>query len=248
MKRIYNILLLLLVSFTVHAQKLTIAVAANAQYVMKELENNYKKETGVEIDLVISSSGKLTAQIKEGAPYHLFLSADTSYPYTLYNEGYTMERPKIYAYGALVLWTCKDNIDLSNITVVTQLEVKKIAVTNPKLAPYGIATEEALKYYKIYDKAVSKIVYGESISQVNQYVTTNSTEVGFTAKSVVLSKEMEGRGKWIEISHKAYNPIAQAMVLLKYAEGHDKEAAEKLYNYLLSDKAKQLFKKYGYTF
>jgi len=248
MRKIYSILLLLLLSFSLHAQKLTIAVAANAQYVMKELKKQYKKETGADIDLIIGSSGKLTAQIKEGAPYHLFLSADTSYPKVLYNEGYTAGEPKIYAYGTLVLWTYKDNIDLLNINIVTESKVKKIAVANPKLAPYGVATEQALKYYKIYDRVESKIVYGESIAQVNQYVTTSNTEVGFTAKSVVLSDEMKNKGKWIEISHKAYNPIAQAMVLLKYAEGHDKEAAKKFYDYLLSDKSKQLFKKYGYTF
>ncbi|HXA01277.1 MAG TPA: molybdate ABC transporter substrate-binding protein, partial [Cytophagaceae bacterium] len=168
--------------------KVTIAVAANAQYPMKEIEKQYEKETGKDIELIIGSSGKLTAQIREGAPFDIFLSADMEYPQTLYKEGLTLSEPKIYAYGSLVLWTLKD-IDLLNMNVLLLPEVKVIAIANPKVAPYGQAAIDVMNHYKLYDKAEPKLVYGESISQVNQYINSKTADIGFTAKSIVLSPE-----------------------------------------------------------
>jgi molybdate transport system substrate-binding protein len=227
--------------------KVTIAVAANAQYAMKEIEKQYEKETGKNVELIIGSSGKFTAQIREGAPFDIFLSADTQYPQTLYKEGLTLSEPKIYAYGSLVLWTMKD-FDLLSINVLLLPEVKVIAIANPKVAPYGEASIDVMKYYKLYEKAEPKLVYGESISQVNQYISSKAADIGFTAKSVVLSPEMQGKGKWMEIDKKAYKSIAQAAALLKSSKERNGVDAELFYNYLYSEKAKKIFRKYGYQF
>ncbi|HSZ71188.1 MAG TPA: molybdate ABC transporter substrate-binding protein [Cytophagaceae bacterium] len=236
------------VAFNLFGQeKLTIAVAANAQYAMKAIEKQYEKETGKEIDLIIGSSGKLTAQIREGAPFDLFLSADMEFPQALYKENLTTSEPQIYAYGSLVLWTCKD-IDLLNVNVLLIPEVQVIAIANPKVAPYGEAAVDVMKYYKVYDKVESKLVYGESISQVNQYITSKAATIGFTAKSVVLSPEMKDKGKWMNIDKKAYQPIAQGIVILNYSLEKHKTDAELFYNYLLSEKARKTFSKYGYQF
>lgn len=236
------LILFIIFNFELSAQ-IKVAVAANAQYAMKELAKNFEKETGNKIELIISSSGKLTSQIKAGAPFDIFLSADTEYPETLYKDGFGVEHPKIYAYGSIVLWTCTD-YKLSNIDILSNTNIKSIAIANPKIAPYGEAAVDVLKYYKLYDKISSKLVYGESISQVNQYISTQVADFGFTAKSVVLSPEMHGKGTWIEISKKSYKPIAQSAILLKT----NNQLAKNFYTYLYSLKAQKVFKKYGYLF
>ena len=223
--------------------QIKVAVAANAQFAMKELAKNYEKETGNKVELIISSSGKLTTQIKEGAPFDIFLSADTDYPEILFKDGFGAEQPKIYAYGSIVLWTCK-NYKFSNVEFLNKTDIKSLAIANPKIAPYGEAAIDVLKHYKIYDKISSKLVYGESISQVNQYINSQVADFGFTAKSVVLSPEMQGKGSWIEISPKAYKPIAQSAILLKT----NNKLAKNFYTYLYSPKAQKVFKKYGYLF
>ncbi|MFL5729648.1 MAG: molybdate ABC transporter substrate-binding protein [Cytophagaceae bacterium] len=247
-KPLVLIVALFLFSGSIFQQKrIMVAVAANAQYAMKEIEKQYEKETGKDIELVIGSSGKLTAQIRERAPFDIFLSADMHYPEVLQKEGLTMYEPKIYGYGSLVLWTCKE-IDLLNMNVLLLPEVKVIAMANPKVAPYGEAAIEVMNYYKLYEKAEPKLVYGESISQVNQYVSSKAADLGFTAKSVVLSPEMQGKGKWMELDKKSYKPIAQGAVLLKASKERSAADAEAFYNYLYSEKARKIFKKYGYQF
>jgi len=229
------------------SQKVTVAVAANMQYAMKSLKQTFEKQTGITVDVIIGSSGKLTQQIEEGAPFDVFISADTKYPDELYDKKFAVAAPKIYAEGLLVLWTARSDIKLSsNLQLLGADQIKKIAIANPKTAPYGVAAEEALKYYKIYDKVQSKLVYGESISQTNQFILTQSADIGFTAKSVVLSSEMKGKGKWVAVDTKAYTPISQAAALLQHGEENNKEAAEKFFNFLYSTSANEIYKKFGY--
>ncbi|MCX6181751.1 MAG: molybdate ABC transporter substrate-binding protein [Bacteroidetes bacterium] len=253
MKKIFSIkqLVVLLSLFifssaTIPEKKITIALAANAHYAFKEIEKQYEKETGKEIELIIASSGKLSAQIREGAPFDIFLSADMVFPNRLHSEGLTVGAPKVYAYGSLVLWSLTIGDEL-NLKSLLSSKVKTIAIANPKLAPYGVAAIEVMKYYKMYDQLEKKLVYGESISQVNQYVSSNAVDVGFTAKSVVMSPETQGKGRWIDIDKKAYSPIEQGAVLLKHSSGN-KTDAEAFYNYIYSTKAQTILKKYGYHF
>lgn len=227
-------------------EKITIAVAANAQFAMKEIEKQYEKQTGKNVELIISSSGKLTAQIREGAPYDIFLSADMEYPQVLFKEGLAAE-PKVYAFGSLVLWTCKSFASL-NINSLLSSEVKTIAIANPKVAPYGEAAISVMKYYKVYEKAESKLVYGESISQVTHYITTQSADMGFTAKSVVLSPEMQGKGKWIDLDKRSYQPIEQGAVILNSSAKRNRAGVEDFYKYIFSESARKIFRKYGYEF
>ncbi len=229
-------------SAAIAQEKIRIAVAANAQYAMKAIEKQYEKETGKDVELIIGSSGKLTAQIREGAPFDVFLSADMEYPEQLQKEGLTLGEPKIYAYGTLVFWSTREFEPLNSNTLLL-MDVKNIAIANPKTAPYGAAAINALKYYKIYDKVESKLVYGESISQVNQYITSKSADVGITAKSVVVSPEMQGKGKWVELNKKSYEPIAQGAVILKSAATRNQREAEQFYNYLYSKNGQSIFKK-----
>jgi molybdate transport system substrate-binding protein len=238
---------IILVSFRQQQPKVSVAVAANVQFAMQQLKTQFEKETGIELDVSIGSSGKFTTQIEQGAPYDVFVSADVSYPTTLYKEGLTVDSPKVYANGLLVLWTARTDIKPSaDLKLLLTDDVKKIAIANPKTAPYGVAAVEALKYYQLYDQVQSKLVYGESIAQTNQYITTLSADIGFTAKSVVLADEMKGKGAWVDVDPKAYDPIAQAAVVLKHGKDTNADASQKFYNFLYSAEAKAILKQYGY--
>ncbi len=225
--------------------KVTLAVAANMQFAMRALTHVFARETGIECDMIISSSGKLTAQIKAGAPYDLFVSADMKYPEALYKSGFGLEEPKIYAYGKLVLWSMDRDMKPSLAILKTEA-VKHIACANPKTAPYGEAAVQVLKYYGLYDLVKHKLVYGESISQTNQFIVSESAELGFTAKSVVLSPDLKGSGSWIAIDPDSYAPIAQGVIVIKRNHAEVSNAL-KFYHFLFSIEAKKILENFGYT-
>lgn len=228
-------------------QKLTIAVAANAQFAMEALKEAFEKNSDARVELIIGSSGKLTTQILQGAPYDVFVAADLKYPDTLFRAGMATSAPLIYAYGSLVMWTCKD-IDLSQgVGAVLDEKVKKIAIANPKTAPYGEETLRMLSNLRRYnEKTADKIVYGESIAQTNQYITSGNCEIGFTAKSVVMSPQMKGKGKWIEMNQISYQPIAQGVVITKYGSEKHPNSSKAFTDLLLSTKGQKILEQYGY--
>jgi len=225
-------------------EKLMIATAANMQYPMKELIHEFRTETGIECETVVSSSGILTAQIREGAPFDVFVSADMKYPAELYRHGYASTKPEIYAYGKLVLWTLNNNLEPS-IDMLTSDRIKHIAIANPRTAPYGSAAVEVLRHYGIYEKVENKLVFGESISQTSQFIISKAAEIGFTAKSVVLSQVPEKNGNWIEVDTGHYTPIAQGVIILKNKRKQHRQA-RKFYKFLFSTKSKKILDKFGY--
>lgn len=228
------------------AQPLTVAVAANVKFVFDELKAEFKKSSGIELNGVFASSGKIYAQIKSGAPYDVFLSADMEFPEALHKDGFAVAAPKVYARGVLVLWTLQP-LDLSQgLRVMTDPAVKKVAMANPKLAPYGREALRALDYFKLRSVVEPKLIYGESIAQVNQYIDTRSVEIGFTAKSVVLAPQMQGRGKWIEVPRESYQTIAQGVVLLKHGADTNAAAAKQFMAFMASAKARAILEKFGY--
>ncbi|MBP9855322.1 MAG: molybdate ABC transporter substrate-binding protein [Candidatus Omnitrophica bacterium] len=243
-----SLILFLIFTFPLNSSAdITVAVAANVQYPFEELKSIFEKETGIAIRPVFGSSGKFTTLIKNGAPFDIFISADMDYPLSLDLEGYTYNTPQIYAYGYLVLWTM-DNIDLSRgIEILTLPDIKKIAIAFPKTAPYGRQAVNALEYYNLYTQVEKKLVYGENTAQTNQFITTKAVDVGITSKSAVLAPNMEGQGKWIEIDKNSYEPIAQGAVIPKYAEKKNLVEAKMFLDFLLSEEAGNIFKKYGYT-
>lgn len=228
------------------AATVRVAVAANVQFVFETLQAAFKARSGHTLEASFSSSGKLTAQILNGAPFDVFLSADMDYPEKLHAAGRSLGAPKPYAYGALVLWTMKD-LDLANWQrTLAGPGVMKIAVSNPQTAPYGRETIRALERLQLHEQLKPKLVYGESIAQTNQYIHSRAADAGFTAKAVVLSPQMQGQGKWIELPRDAYQPIAQGAVLLRTGDG-DREAAQAFHAFLYSDEARRIFERYGYT-
>lgn len=226
---------------------LRIATAANMQFAMEALVDDFEKKTEISCEIITGSSGKLTAQIKAGAPYDIFASADMEYPNELSKNGLTTDAPKVYAYGTLVLWTTEKTDSLS-VSYLNSDRVKHIAVADEKLAPYGAAAMQYLEATGMKERLKDKFVFAQSISGVNQYITSKTAEAGFTAKSVVVSPEMKATGCWIAIPQTYYDPIAQGAVLLKQNEASKKSVnnAKQFYNYLFSDKAQIILNQYGY--
>lgn len=229
-----------------HAATLTVAVAANAEYVFNDLAAEFKKESGNDLKPIINSSGKFVTQIVNGAPYDIFLSADMEFPEKLYQEGYAIAAPKAYAYGALVVWTMKDLELRTWQSALNTAAVSKIAVANPQTAPYGREAMKALGKVNLNQVLAPKLVFAESIAQTNQYIFSALADVGFTAKSVVLSPDLKGKGKWIEVPRDLYEPIAQGAVILKHGQETDPKLAQQFYAFLYSDKARTIFERYGY--
>lgn len=249
MKRLSPVLIFLL-SISVHtiaqSQPLRLAVAANAQFVMKALQADFKKKTGIETEAIIGSSGNLTAQIKNGAPYDVFLSADMEFPDNLFKAGFGIAKPAEYAAGSLIV--CSTSLpELKNWRLLLpESGVKKIAVANASLAPYGKAAEQALRYYKLWDKVNTKLVTGESISQVNTYITTGAADIGFTTEALVYEYPDKAKLKWARVDKTVYEKIRQGLVILSYARKGNYAKALKFYNYMLSPAAKKILQQFGY--
>ncbi|WP_299512644.1 molybdate ABC transporter substrate-binding protein [Mucilaginibacter sp.] len=234
----------MLFSVPCYAQGLKVAAAANLQSIIEVLQKDFKQRTGIGIEPIVGSSGKLVAQIKNGAPFDVFLSADMSFPQELYKEGLSAKAPVVYAYGSLIICSSQ-NIGFQNWErILLTPRIKKIAIANPAVAPYGLAAEELLKKNGILENVKSKMVYGESISQINTYITTGVVEVGFTTQALVKDPANKTPLYWKVINPKTYAPIQQGMVILKHAENNPD--AEKFYQYILSAPAKRIFEKYGY--
>ena len=239
-------LLVLGVALPAQAAPFTVAIAANLKYVFDDLAAEFKKETGIEAQSVLNASGKIATQIRQGAPFDVFLSADMEFPEGLYKEGFAVTPAKPYAYGVLVLWSQKD-IDLGKgVAGLVEPAVGKIAIANPKVAPFGKQALNAMAFYKVKGALEPKLVYGESITQVSQYVDTKTVDVGFSAKSIVIAPETAGKGKWVAVPEESYEPIAQGMVILKHGIENQPDAARKFYGFVQSAKAREIFAQYGY--
>lgn len=232
---------------TLSAGEITVAVAANVSYAIEVLKKEFNvlhPQTHVEV--ILGSSGKLTAQIKHGAPYSLFMSADMKYPEALYREKAAVTKPVVYAQGALAFLSVKERDYTAGIKLLGSKEIKKIAIANPQTAPYGIAAEEALKNANVYDAVKEKFVYGESVSQTVAYATT-AADIGIIAKSSLYSPQMSHYKEnihWSEVNETLYTPIDQGMVILEKGEGNPEVKA--FYEFMLGEKAKEILKNYGY--
>lgn len=242
------VIVMVLLILNLNAKIITVAVAANVSYAIKDLVKEFNiQNPDTKVNVILGSSGKLTAQINHGAPYDLFMSANMKYPYNLYKNDYAISEPKIYAKGSLALFSNK-NLDFSKglVALLEDKDIRQIAIANPKTAPYGIASFEALKNAKVFDSVKSKFVYGESISQTISYAVS-ATDIGIIAKSSLFSSKMKQYKEninWKEIDSNLYTPTKQGIVLLKHAKNN--KEAKAFYDFILNEKAQNIFKEYGY--
>lgn len=246
-KAIWLALLIVAGSCSKPSEDIIIATAANVQFVMKDITAAFEKKHGKKVKIVVGSSGKLTAQIREGAPFDVFVSADIKYPLEIYKNGGATAEPKVYALGTLVLWSKHIEPAKLSMDLLKSPEIKKIAIPNPQNAPYGLAAEQAMQKKNMLADVKSKLVYGESIAQTAQYITSGSVEAGFNALAIVMSSEMKGKGNYVVVDSSLYEPIRQGAILLKHSEDSPKkEQSEQFYEFLYSAEARAIFKKYGY--
>ncbi|MDH5560743.1 MAG: molybdate ABC transporter substrate-binding protein [Deltaproteobacteria bacterium] len=246
MKQVLILIIALILSGTLFGRELKVAAAANTQNVIHELAREFYVLYGQKIQVILASSGKLAAQILNGAPFDLFLSANMKYPQYLYQKGLTSQKPEIYAKGTLVLWSM-GKADLSKgLEVFDSKAITHIALANPRNAPYGQEAVRALKFLGIFDKIKPKLIYGESISQANQFIYSKEVDLGITSKSTVLSPAMRGKGTYFELDPKSYEPILQGAVILKRGLLENPELAREFYQFLFSEQARKIFLAYGY--
>jgi molybdate transport system substrate-binding protein len=232
----------------VSAQTLRIAAAADLQYVLTDLSAQYEKQTGVKLAITYGSSGSFFAQIQNGAPFDLFLSADLDYPKKLVEAGFADADSLVtYAQGHLVIWLPPDSpLDLTAAGFRTLLDprIEKIAIANPEHAPYGRAAIVAIQEAGLYGQLKSKLVFGENVSQAAQFVQSGSAQAGLIARSLALSPAMKS-GKRYELSGRRFPPIGQAAVVLKSSP--NKQAANAFLAFLKTPEALTIFERYGYS-
>jgi molybdate transport system substrate-binding protein len=243
------LLAILLFSICVSAQEITVAAAADLSTALPEIAAAYTKRTGQPVKLTFGSSGNLTNQIENGAPFDVFFSADESYPVQLIEKGLAPKDSLYrYAVGRLVLWVPNElPLDVQKLGVQALLDpsVKKIAIANPLHAPYGRAAEAALKHFGVYDQIAPKLVLGENISQAAQFVESGNAQAGLIALSHALSPALKDKGHYWTVPLDAYPTLNQAAVVLSKSTNPD--SARKFLDSVRGTEGTSLLKNYGFS-
>lgn len=227
------------------AEDIHVAVAANFAATMKDVVAQFEKNSEHKVALSFGSSGKFFAQIQNGAPFHIFFSADQSKPEALEKAGLTVPDSRFtYAMGALVLWSAKADFVSDDYSRLQSGDFNKLALANPRLAPYGAAAVEVLDSLELREATIPKWVRGENIAQTYQFAASGNADLGFVALSQILDKGhvMEG-SSWI-VPRTLYQPIRQDAVLLKSAV--DSVGAKALLDYIRSESARTIIHSHGY--
>ncbi len=226
---------------------INVAVAANVSYAIETIKKEFNRvHPDIKVNVTLGSSGKLTAQIKNGAPYGMFMSANMSYPEALYRDKIALTKPIVYAQGGLVYLSTKQQDFTQGMKMLETPTIKRIAIANPKTAPYGKAAVEAMKNAGVYDKIKNKFVYAESVSQTVSYTIT-AADIGFIAKSALYSPNMSHFKETVnysDVDTKLYTPINQGIVLLKNSKNLSE--VEKFYNFILTPEVKKILNNFGY--
>ena len=229
----------------VRAEQVNVAAASDLNFAIKEIIQQFERETGHKVLLTLGSSGNFYAQIVNGAPFDVFLSADLNYPRQLEKAGRTVPGTTfIYGVGGIALWVPKNSkIRLESLGMKALLEssVKKIAIANPEHAPYGRVAVAAMQNAGVYESVKSKLVLGENISQAAQFVQSGAADVGIIALSIAVSAPMQRAGTYWPIPPESYPPLEQGAVLLKRAG----VGAKAFHDWLRGAEARKIFAKYG---
>lgn len=228
------------------AEDVPVAVAANFTKPMEKIAADFEKATGNKVVASFGSSGKLLEQIKNGAPFEVFLSADQSKPKKVEEEKLDVPGSRFtYAVGKLVLWSAKPGVVDDKGEVLKTGSFAHIAIANPETAPYGKAAMEAMTKMGVLEALQPKIVQGESISQTKEFVSSGNAELGFVALSQVIKDGKISDGSSWMVSPDLYTPMNQDAILLK--TGESSEAAKAFMEYLKSDEVKTLIQSFGYA-
>jgi molybdate transport system substrate-binding protein len=239
-----GLLLFFLLESYAQAATVTVAAASDLNFAIKEIIVNFEKATGNHVQLTLGSSGNFYAQISNGAPFEVFLSADAAYPENLKKAG-KVDNTFIYAVGKIVLWvpnTSKVDIYRMQMKSLLDPSIRKIAIANPVHAPYGKAAVAAMRSAGVYDSVQSRLVLGENISQTAQFMQSGATDIGIVALSLALSESMRVSGRYWEIPQNLYPRMEQAAALMKDAG----PAARSFYEWLRRPESRQILTRYGF--
>ncbi len=223
------------------SETINVAVASNFRATAIQLKHMFEKELpDSQINIISGSSTKLFTHIQQGAPFHLFLSADTQLPQQLVSNKKTLQGPYRYAQGRLALYSTKSGIDAQQC--LKQLCFDHIALANAKFAPYGMASEQTLSSLGLYERSQAKFIQSENIHQVLQFIRTKNVDLGFVALSQLRALSIE-ENFWL-IPQQLYQPIYQDAVLLLPAK--NKPTAKRFWQFLKSQTAQHIMQQYGY--
>ena len=241
----FTLLVSFLLSFAVHAAEIKVAVAANFAQPMKDIAAEFEKDTGHKVNLTQGATGKFYAQITNGAPFDVFLSADDETPSKLVKEGKAIAATQFtYAIGRLVLWSPDEKLVDQGGGVLKTDKFKFLSIANARVAPYGRAAVQTMQKLGVLTAIEPRVVQGESISQTYQFVTSGNAQLGFVALSQVWdSGKLKSGSAWI-VPEDMHEQLKQDIVLLN--PGKESKAATALVDYLKSDKARKVIERYGY--
>lgn len=236
----------LLFAAAAHAEKITIAAAADLKFAMDAIVTAFRQTHPTDtVDVIYGSSGKFHTQIQQGAPYDLYFSADIAFPRALAKAGFAASEVKPYALGRIVLWSA--SLDASQMTLqsLTAPQIARIAIANPKHAPYGKRAEEALRSQGLWEKVAPKLVYGENIAHTAQFVQTGNAQVGILALALAISPELASKGAYWLIPDKLHEPLEQGFIITQRAQGN--ALARRFADYMAEKPARAVMARYGFA-
>jgi len=235
----------MLVMSAASADEVVVAVAANFTAPIQAIAKDFEKDTGHKLTASFGATGQFYAQIQNGAPFDVFLSADASTPEKLEKENRTVRGSRFtYAVGTLALWSAKEGYVDDKGAALKKNDYRHLSIANPKAAPYGLAATQVLAKLGLTEATKDKIVTGESITQAYQFVSTGNAELGFVALSQIYKDgKLTSGSAWL-VPADLYDPIKQDAVIL--SKGKDNAAAKALVDYLKGPKAAAVIKSFGY--
>jgi molybdate transport system substrate-binding protein len=227
----------------------TVAAAADLKFALEEIAARFTAAGGRAVKLAFGSSGNIARQIRQGAPFEMFLSADEAFVDGLVRDGFARNAGDLYAVGRIVLFAPAGSVfepDPGLASLKAALEagrVRRFAIANPEHAPYGRAAKEALAAAGLWPAIRKRLVLGENVSQAAQFTTTGGADGGIFAYSLALAPAVGGRGRFVLIPESMHRPLRQRMVLLKNAGA----VAEAFYEFVRGAEARRMFDRYGFV-
>lgn len=237
---------LLLFPICGQAEPIRVAAAADLKFALDEIAATFKQANPTdEVDIIYGSSGKFFTQIQQGAPYDLYFSADIAFPRDLAKAGYAATEVRPYAVGRIVLWSADRDASRMQLADLTDPTITRIAIANPRHAPYGQRAEEALRAAGLWELLESKLVFGENVAQTAQFVQSGNAQVGIIALSLALSPTLVTMGGYGPIPDHLHQPLEQGYIITKRAA--DKAPARRFADYLGSATARAVMTRYGFV-
>lgn len=229
-----------------YAGKITIAAAADLKFAMDEIVAAFQRENpGEQVEAIYGSSGKFHTQVQQGAPYDLYFSADIAFPRELQKAGFAASAVMPYALGRIVLWSNTRDATKMTLASLADADIKRIAIANPKHAPYGKRAEEALRATGLWERVEPKLVYGENIAHAAQFVQTGNAQVGIIALALALNPQLASHGGYWLIPENLHQPLEQGFIITRRAENNP--LAKQFADYMNSKPARAVMTRYGFV-